>query len=44
MNIQDLLDIEDGMGLAEWVRRGDVQPGELLEAMIDRIERSMARR
>ncbi|UUQ65544.1 amidase family protein [Pseudomonas fuscovaginae UPB0736] len=39
MNIQDLLDIEDGMGLAEWVRRGDVQPGELLEAVIDRIER-----
>lgn len=38
MDIQNLLDIEDGLGLAEWVRRGEVQPGELLEAVIDRIE------
>ena len=38
MNIQNLLDSEDATGLAEWVRRGEVHPGELLEAVIDRIE------
>lgn len=38
MDIQNLLDNEDATGLAEWVRRGEVQPGELLEAVIDRIE------
>lgn len=39
MHIQNLLDTEDATGLAEWVRRGEVQPSELLEAVIDRIER-----
>ena len=37
-DIQNLLDSEDATGLAEWVKRGEVQPGELLEAVIDRIE------
>lgn len=37
-DIQNLLDNEDATGLAEWVRRGEVQPCELLEAVIDRIE------
>nr|WP_206425425.1 amidase [Pseudomonas orientalis] len=39
MDIHNLLDTEDATGLAEWLRRGDVQPGELLEAVIERIER-----
>ena len=39
MDIHNLLDSEDATGLAEWVRRGEVQPGELLEAVIERIER-----
>ncbi len=42
MSLQDihsLMDIEDATGLAEWVRRGEVQPGELLETAIERLER-----
>ena len=38
MDIHNLLDTEDATGLAEWVRRGEVQPSEMLEAVIDRIE------
>lgn len=38
-DIQNLLDNEDATGLAEWIRRGEVQPAELLEAVIDRVER-----
>ncbi len=38
MDIHNLLDTEDATGLAEWLRRGELQPGELLEAVIDRIE------
>ena len=30
MVIHNLLDSEYATGLAEWVRRGEVQPGELL--------------
>ncbi|WP_249673879.1 amidase [Pseudomonas abieticivorans] len=36
--IQNLLDTEDAVGLAEWVKRGEVQPSELLEAVIERLE------
>lgn len=32
-------DTTDAMGQAEWVRDGDVQPSELLEAAIERIEK-----
>ena len=38
-DIHHLMDNEDATGLAEWVRRGEVQPGELLEAAIERLER-----
>ncbi len=38
MNIQNLLDSEDAAGLAEWVPPWRSAPGELLEAVIDRIE------
>ncbi|WP_147478496.1 amidase, partial [Pseudomonas syringae] len=37
-DIQSLLNDEDATGLAEWVRRGEVQPIDLLEAVIERIE------
>ncbi|WP_122439563.1 amidase [Pseudomonas viridiflava] len=37
-DIQRLLSDEDGTGLAEWVRRGEVQPIDLLEGVIQRIE------
>ncbi|MEE4754817.1 amidase [Pseudomonas viridiflava] len=37
-DIQALLNDEDATGLAEWVRRGEVQPIDLLEAVILRIE------
>ncbi|MEE4954390.1 amidase family protein [Pseudomonas alliivorans] len=37
-DIQALLNDEDATGLAEWVRRGEVQPVDLLEAVILRIE------
>ncbi|WHS62860.1 amidase family protein [Pseudomonas sp. G2-4] len=37
-DIHHLMDNEDATGLAEWVRRGEVQPGELLEAAIERLE------
>ncbi|CAM3232249.1 amidase [Pseudomonas floridensis] len=37
-DIQTLLNDEDATGLAEWVRRGEVQPIDLLEAVILRIE------
>ena len=39
MDIHKLLDTEDATALAEWLRRGELQPGELLEAVIDRIKR-----
>lgn len=38
-DIHHLMDNEDATGLAGWVRRGEVQPGELLEAAIERLER-----
>ncbi|NUT89642.1 amidase, partial [Pseudomonas corrugata] len=38
-DIHQLMDREDAMGLAEWVRRGEVRPGELLEVAIERLER-----
>ena len=38
-SIHTLLDSHDGYGLGELVRKGEVQPGELLEAVIERIER-----
>ncbi|WP_434697828.1 amidase [Pseudomonas sp. Z1-14] len=41
MSLQDihqLMDTQDAVALAEWVRRGEVQPGELLEAGIERLE------
>ncbi|MCD5993481.1 amidase [Pseudomonas sp. CDFA 602] len=38
-DIQDLVNNEDATGLAERVRRGDIQPIELLEAVIQRIEK-----
>ena len=38
-DIQQLMDNEDATGLAEWVRRGEVQPVELVEAVIERLER-----
>ncbi|WP_460322323.1 amidase [Pseudomonas ogarae] len=38
-DIHHLMDIEDATALAEWVRRGEVQPGELLETAIERLER-----
>lgn len=37
-DIQQLIDNEDAIGLAAWVRRGEVQPVELVEAVIERIE------
>jgi amidase len=37
-SIHTLLDSHDGCGLAELVRQGEVQPSELLEAVIERIE------
>ncbi|WP_247617826.1 amidase, partial [Pseudomonas syringae] len=37
-DIQTLLNDEDATGLAEWVRRGEVQPIDLLEGVIQRIE------
>ncbi|MCF5705805.1 amidase [Pseudomonas syringae] len=37
-DIQKLLNDEDATGLAEWVRRGEVEPIDLLEAVIVRIE------
>lgn len=38
-DIHHLMDSEDATALAEWVRRGEVQPGELLETAIERLER-----
>lgn len=38
-DIQQLLDKEDASGLAALVRCGDVQPVELLDAVIERLER-----
>ncbi|UZE03970.1 amidase [Pseudomonas corrugata] len=38
-DIHQLMDREDAIGLAEWVRRGEVRPGELLEVAIERLER-----
>ena len=38
-DIHALMDTEDATGLAERVRRGEVQPGELLETAIERLER-----
>ena len=38
-DIQQLLDKEDATGLAAWVRRGEVQPVELVDAVIERLER-----
>jgi len=38
-DIHQLMDREDATALAEWVRRGEVQPGELLEVAIERLER-----
>ncbi|WP_028237007.1 amidase [Pseudomonas brassicacearum] len=38
-DIHHLMDTEDATALAEWVRRGEVQPGELLETAIERLER-----
>ncbi|BBP64834.1 6-aminohexanoate-cyclic-dimer hydrolase [Pseudomonas sp. Cab53] len=37
-DIHHLMDREDGTALAEWVRRGEVGPGELLETAIERLE------
>ncbi|WP_338493086.1 amidase [Pseudomonas trivialis] len=37
-DIQQLIDDEDAIGLAAWVRRGEVQPVELVEAVIARLE------
>lgn len=38
-DIHHLMDNEDASALAEWVRRGEIRPGELLEAAIERLER-----
>ncbi|SDB60813.1 amidase [Pseudomonas sp. NFACC23-1] len=38
-DIHHLMDSEDATALAEWVRRGEIQPGELLETAIERLER-----
>ena len=38
-DIHQLMDSEDATALAEWVRRGEVRPGELLETAIERLER-----
>ncbi|WP_018927887.1 amidase [Pseudomonas umsongensis] len=38
-DIHQLLDKEDATGLAAWVRRGEVQPVELVDAVIERLER-----
>lgn len=35
--IQHILDTEDGLGLAHYVKCGDVTPGELLEGVIERL-------
>jgi Asp-tRNA(Asn)/Glu-tRNA(Gln) amidotransferase A subunit family amidase len=40
MTIGDTYESHDAIGLAECVRRGDVKPAELLEAAIERAERS----
>ncbi|WP_205905870.1 hypothetical protein [Dickeya zeae] len=37
--IQQILDTEDGLGLAQYVRCGDMTPGELLEGVIERLEK-----
>ena len=37
-DIQQLMDEQDATGLAAWVRRGEVQPLELVEAVIARLE------
>lgn len=37
-DIQQLLDKEDATGLAAWVRSGEVQPIELVNAVIERLE------
>ena len=39
MTIGDAYESHDALGLAELVRRGEVQPGELLEVAIERTER-----
>ncbi|MGZ0714777.1 amidase [Pseudomonas palleroniana] len=37
-DIQQLIDNEDATELAAWVRRGEVQPIELVDAVIERLE------